>query len=1215
MHPSLARPVQLRLMGEFDVAVLDVNLTRTLTYSKAKLLLAFLALAQGRPYPRGDLAEMLWPDEQSGGRANLRHALFLLRKVLQDVPQAWLNGHGTLALNPDVVMVDVLALTRAPGYEALSPQERLSYDRGRLLEYTELPESPQFFSWRTSWQARIDREIAEVRKGLLAQCLEQGDHGAALEQAKAWIQAHPDDEGAHRQLISLLMDVGNRQAALLAYEDCAALMRDRYDSEPSEETRSLLDQGPLAAAAQEPEQDIDLLAERHYRPLAVLAVVLSPEDPDLPPEQVLHGLHMARKHLLDMARKEGCHVLLGMANNLAVVFGYPALTERPAHAGARLACALREVALPPGVRASMGLHADIALVQSDERPDAGALVTQQAMRLGYLAEAGEILLTPAARERLADQFSVRVERRHGRELCLLEAPLEAQAVHRMFGRVREFDSLVRMWAHLRPLHPPTAMMMRGEPGIGKSLLARVMAEYVRRTGGEVCVLSCQEGHEATPFQPVREYVLRRLSLEWGAASMDDALTGDLQSRSVDFLIKRAGLDPAVRASLRRTLFPDHERRERGTAPTSDAGREALVRALAGILALRDEPGRPRLLIWEDLHWADQSSLALIQALLQQPQTAPMMVLTTAREEFTRSWDAHDLRLEPLDRQAMAELVVYRSRGQRLAPKLRTHIVGSAEGIPLYAEEMVRQVALGTDIGITPVIADLIAARLSALDPAARRLAQFAAVAGRLDDALLTRAAEAEGLTRRDIPGLLGQLHSRGLIGDNVPASFRHELIRVAIYHTLNPAERRRQHEQVAQCLIDTDPRVMAQEPAFIALHLDQAGRADAAQWWCTAMRDALAQSAVREAQALSERALEALNRIDDPAERRRAELECQLLRGALFTALKGGGAAETSRAYARTAELRDSHDCADTEYQHRWGDWMVAFCTRPHAESLHMADRLIRHAESSGNTQHLGWAQYAYGYTRLWMGDGVNAERWMRGCISSLAAQPSNVPRYIYGGTDGISFAKAVLGLALTLQGRQDEGLASAMAGLKIADDLDHLVSRIACWSMLTKIEWLRGNQDGTHEAAVRLVALAPADDFMLSNQLAQGWAGWARARTGDATAIAAIEAAVQACADGMPVLQSILELLLAQAHLAWGQAEPAMLALERAGGLIENFGTEFVRGEYLCLLGDAWDQRGDGARAVACWRLAVTESRRLGLLLSARRAEARIWNGASWAA
>src|SRR5690606_22878001 len=88
----------------------------------------------------------------------------------------------------------------------------------------------------------------------------------------------------------------------------------------------------------------------------------------------------------------------------------------------------------------------------------------------------------------------------------------ARVVGRMFGRLREFDTLVRLWSRLPMAQVPTSVVVRGEPGIGKSLLAGVMAEYVRRTGGDVRVLYSEEGYEHKPFHPVRIHLLEELSL-------------------------------------------------------------------------------------------------------------------------------------------------------------------------------------------------------------------------------------------------------------------------------------------------------------------------------------------------------------------------------------------------------------------------------------------------------------------------------------------------------------------------------------------------------------------------------------------------------------------------------------------------------------------------------------------------------------------------------
>ncbi|MBV7486036.1 AAA family ATPase [Bordetella sp. BOR01] len=1201
MHPSLIRPIQLRLLGEFDIAVANVSGRRALSYSKPKLLLAMLALAQGKPYSRAELANTLWPADLKDGRANLRHALFVLRRLFEPVPDAWISTSSTLALNPDVIMVDVLAIIGAAGYEDLTPEQRLNYDRGSLLEYTDLPESGSFTAWKTSWQSRIERDVSERRKALLAQLTASGHLNQALDTAKHWVHTHPEDEGAHRHLIRLLLDNGNREAALLAYQHCVGIMRERYDTEPTEQTRALVEN---ALPALEPDM-LQPVEQRQYCPLAVLAVALTLDESERYPEQSLQGLQTARKHLLELARSEGGHVLVGADNSLAIVFGYPKLTERPAHAAAKLACGIRALSLPTGVRVGMGIHADISLVQSNTRPDAGALVSQRAMRLAYLADTCEILLSAATRDRLADQFAVRAEKRHGRHLCLLEFQLEAKVVRRMFGRVREFDSLVRLWARLPVAQLPTAMTVRGEAGIGKSLLMGVMAEYVRHTGGDICLLACHEGHDNTPFYPVREYIMQRLSLEWGG--IDGALdSSDYQRQLVETVCQRVGLDSSVHAGLRRVLFPEGDRA--GQAAASDLSRQALMQSLLSILAHRSQPDRPLLLVWEDLHWADHSSLALLQLLMKQVQAAPTMALMTAREEFGGSaWSAHELLLKPLERQAIAELVAHRAKGQRLSSKLRARIVDDADGIPLYAEEMVRQVVLGADIGVTPVIADLIAARLSDLEPGTRRLAQFAAVAGQVDDVLMARAAQEFNVNPQSMPEVLAELRQRGLIDDAIPANFRHALVRDAIYHTLSPGQRRLQHEIVANYLIEQSPRSEPVESAYIARHLEMAQHARASEWWCLAARDALAQSAVAEAQALTERALRALRHIEDVQDRRKNELEVQLLRGSVFASLKGGGAAETSEAYARTIELQQSNDDPNTQFLLLWGAWTVAISTRTHAESLQQAERIYRYAEQTSDSALQGWAQYACGFSYLLTGDMVAAERWLRTCIQSLGGQPDQRMRFARWGADGVCAAKAVLGWVLTLQGREEEGLAFAKAGLADANNLDHLASRVLCLAMLGEIHRQRGDDDEALEAADTLRAQTNSGDFALWRGLAEGLSGWVRARRGERSGLDSIQRAIDASRAGMPVLQSALELFLASAHLEHDEPERASGAVQRAAEVMERFGSQFMRGDYLFLLGNVAARQGQYGKAREHWQEAVTESRRLGLTLVARRAQARL--------
>src|SRR5690606_7899224 len=171
---------------------------------------------------------------------------------------------------------------------------------------------------------------------------------------------------------------------------------------------------------------------------------------------------------------------------------------------------------PVGVSISMGIHANVSKISTSAAPHPARLLYQRAMRLSYLAEPDEILISAGVRDRIIDLFTVHAEMRHGHNRYVLDFQREARPVGRMFGRVREFDTLVRLWAHLPVGKEPAGILVRGAPGIGKSLLASVMAEYVRRTGGDVHRLYCEEGYDHKPFHPVRNY----LSSGAGPSSVD-----------------------------------------------------------------------------------------------------------------------------------------------------------------------------------------------------------------------------------------------------------------------------------------------------------------------------------------------------------------------------------------------------------------------------------------------------------------------------------------------------------------------------------------------------------------------------------------------------------------------------------------------------------------------------------------------------------------------
>jgi DNA-binding SARP family transcriptional activator len=716
MSQSLDRPVQIHLLGEFQLTVEGVDKTPLIAYAKPKLLLALLALSLEKKQSRAVLAELLWPNGASGARANLRHALCVLRQVLGPMEKAVLATSSTLALNKELVTVDVLALCGIGSYARLSLEDRLRYDRGELLEHMVTPVNAGLSAWRMSWQSRLSQEVSQCRQAYIARLCDAGAVQEALDSARQWVQIHPGDEHAHRDLIRLLRDSGRREAAMKAYEHCVAVMGEYYGTGPSAETRSLLDMTPGSDRA----VHAPLSGSADARPLAVLAIAIGPAGDNMTVEETLDHVQKARRRIIRLAQAAGRRVCLGADGNLAILFGYPNFNERAAESAARLACLIQRFGVTSQVSVGMGIHADLACVPPDNGALPMMLVGQRALRLAYLAESGETLVTESAQARLSDRFAVRCDQRYGLRVGLLEGQAQNITVHRMFGRTTEFDILVRRWNSLRGAARPHVMYLRGEQGIGKSLLVQVFAEYVRRGSGAVVSLRCDQENRHMELHPFHEYMLQRLAAHNAAhdgagnpvPDGHDVESGDDDTsrccRAMESLGYRIGLDKAASASL-----ADYFVTLRGAASsggTENSAAVSLFGPLATLLLHVETPGQPLLLMVDDAQWADDATRDLIRALLSQVRQQPVMVLLCGRDLDRALPVDETITMPPLRRDAMMQLVSCRSKDTRLSPKLRRRIVESARGVPLYAEQMVRQSPSVIGDEATPLILDLLAAR-------------------------------------------------------------------------------------------------------------------------------------------------------------------------------------------------------------------------------------------------------------------------------------------------------------------------------------------------------------------------------------------------------------------------------------------------------------------------------------------------------------------------
>jgi predicted ATPase len=330
--------------------------------------------------------------------------------------------------------------------------------------------------------------------------------------------------------------------------------------------------------------------------------------------------------------------------------------------------------------------------------------------------------------------------------------------------------------------------------------------------------------------------------------------------------------------------------------------------------------------WEDLHWADPSTLEVLTLLLDQVPTTRLYVLLTFRPEFTPSWGLHShlsqLTLSRLGRPQVREMVEKVTGGKALPAAVLQQIVAKTDGVPLFVEELTKTVlesglvreANGRyelagplpPLAIPTTLQDSLMARLDRLAPV-KEVAQIGATLGRefsyellqavspVDEARLQQAlgklVEAEVLYQRGLPPQARYV-------------FKHALIQDAAYQSLLKSTRQQYHQKIAQVLEERFPETTETQPELLAHHYTEAGLIiQAIPYWERAGRRAIERSANLEAINHFTRGLALLKTLPDTPERTRQELTLQIALGVPLQATRGFAAPEVERAYARAREL------------------------------------------------------------------------------------------------------------------------------------------------------------------------------------------------------------------------------------------------------------------------------------------------------------------------
>lgn len=657
-------------------------------------------------------------------------------------------------------------------------------------------------------------------------------------------------------------------------------------------------------------------------------------------------------------------VRAGTPGPVLAVFGYPVADEFAALRASRCAESLQGTGTRLAVASGPGWFRE-----SDDggRVWLGGEVFRQARSLLAGAGEGGPILDPATTRLTQSRRPAPAAERVQPPAPGL--PREVTRLTPLVGRVHEIGLLREAWARCLE-DEQQALLIGGEPGIGKTRLVRELIQRIP-AADEALIVECPASpHQmASPLQPIVNYLREALSA-------DDATGGRLAARRLAALLRRHGLkDPSFAAAIAHALGLPDPPGAAGVLLSPELQKERTLDGLVRLLLARARQ-QACLLVLEDLHWADPTTLDLLERLWAAGSSARLLVVCTHRPEFRPPWSSapgvSQIRLARLRRNEARSMVEAVTADTAMAGDCVDTILARCDGVPLFIEELAADLVSGRapNGGIPWTLQDSLLGRLERLG-GARQVAQAAAVVGRSAPAdVLTRVVSLEPAALR---GALETLQRAGLIlaevGDPPVYRFKHALICDAAYGSLSEPARQGLHRRVAMALTGPGNRSRP-TPELLARHWQAAGdHAEAVRHWAEAAGQALARFAIPEAQDNARRGLTLLEQL--PADARRAQLELSLYTtlGPALMAANGYADAAVADVYTRAravcATLGDPPDVFPVLF----GLWTFHCVRARHGEAAELADAMVAMAKRSGEPELLAEAHMVRGITGYFMGE------------------------------------------------------------------------------------------------------------------------------------------------------------------------------------------------------------------------------------------------------
>jgi TOMM system kinase/cyclase fusion protein len=975
---------------------------------------------------------------------------------------------------------------------------------------------------------------------------------------------------------------------------------------------------------------------RHLTVMGCELLVSSTSAEPLDPEELHAVAPDFQRVCAEVIRRFEGHVAQDLGDRLVVYFGHPLSheddTQRAVRAGLGIVEGMKRLQTDAGRRLSarVGIHSGLVVIGEQGEQTALGETPKIADWLRENAEPHAVVMSDAT-HRLVRSFFDCAHLGAGAFRGTASTPIQfyqvlsersgqnlegTASMPPLVGREQEVELLLQRWEQVKE-GMGQVVLLNGEAGIGKTRLVQTLKERVRGEPHTCLECRCSPYYQNSALYPVIDLLHRALELR-----REDS--PDEKMNKLEASLTRNGVPLSEVAPLFASLLslPMGERYPPLTL-SPERQKQKTVEALLAVL-LKMSAQRPVLLIVEDLHWIDPSTLDLLDLIVDQGPTARIFTLLTFRPDFHPSWSTRShvtpLMLHRLSSKQAETLVETVTGGKTLPPEVLQQVVAKTDGIPLFVEELTKMV-LESDwlcerngryeltaplppLAIPATLHDSLEARLNRLTTG-KEIAQIGATIGRefayellqgvcsLDEKTLqdelNKLVEAELLYRRGLP-------------PNATFIFKHALIQDAAYQSLLKSKRRQYHQRIAQVLEKRFADVIETQPELIAHHYTEANLPEKAIiYWQWAGERSIQHSANVEAIRHLTKGLELLNALPETPEHIRQELALQMSLGGALTSTKGFAAPEVQQAFAR-ARARCRLLGQPPQLFPVLRGLYAYYLVRGDLETAHeLGQDCLRLAQSVKDPALFLESHFALGQVFLCRGDLVRAREHLAQGITLYDPQQHHAHAFTYMQDPGVT-CRCLDALALWLSGYPEQALHRSREAIHLAQELGHPFS--LAWAMIfaAVVHQLRREASECRERAEAAMSLSTERTF--ARWLAWGtlWRGWALTEQGQREdGMAQIQQGLTADrAMGAESVAPYILGLLSEAHGKMGQVEQGLNVLSEAVAIMDKNGERAYEAELYRLKGELI-QKAEGRRqkadveaeAEACFHQALEVARR----------------------